>query len=324
MKEKTNAVAKLKRVFEVHKLLRGGNSYSASEIAEHFEKLGILSNARMVAVDIATLRQFGAEVSGHKFLGYAYKKPFSLLQSLEGIEVANFNEIFSYLHQHGANRSEKDTYNRILISFEQLVRNPDLEGNTNIQFEKAELRNIEYLDSIYKHVVEKRVLDLRYQIFGQEPVLITVMPVLLKQYNNRWALVAYNFAEGAYRNYSLDRIVSFKFSTKVVKADGTFSADEYFQNVIGYTVLEGEPQLITFTILKPRSYYVETKKWHKSQQKVEETAKEMTFQICIIPNREFWAKVFEHVEDIKIVGPDHIKNEFENRLGKVSERLKMH
>lgn len=39
-------------------------------------------------------------------------------------------------------------------------------------------------------IVNKRVIDIEYHPFGKEACTIRVSPYYLKQYNNRWFLIA--------------------------------------------------------------------------------------------------------------------------------------
>ncbi|MCP9767905.1 WYL domain-containing protein [Lacihabitans sp. LS3-19] len=65
------------------------------------------------------------------------------------------------------------------------------------------------------------------------------------------------------------------------------------------------------------------KKWHHSQTNhLElEDSTSMTFSLRVIPNREFWAKVMEHVEDIGILEPEWMVKEFRERVSRVWEKL---
>ncbi|MFT6202766.1 MAG: putative DNA-binding transcriptional regulator YafY, partial [Spirosomataceae bacterium] len=45
------------------------------------------------------------------------------------------------------------------------------------------------------------------------------------------------------------------------------------------------------------------------------------FELQIKPNREFWAKVMEHIEDIEINEPEVLRIEFQERVQKIYDRI---
>ena len=71
-----------------------------------------------------------------------YSKPFSMLEALEGVDSGNMNEILAFVRKKANDELLKGGVAKLLISLEQEVRNPELEENPYIQFQKVELRNI--------------------------------------------------------------------------------------------------------------------------------------------------------------------------------------
>jgi predicted DNA-binding transcriptional regulator YafY len=297
-------------------------SYNASEIVDELSFQGFKTNERLVALDIQELRNLGAEIPGHRFVKYAYKRPFSLLQSLEGVEMANINEVLAYLRQITHASLPRDQMDKLLIYFEQMVRNPELEENPYIQYEKVELKNIEKLDKFYRFITENRIIEIDYTYFGRESVTKTIIPVVLKEYNNRWTLIAFDMDKKSYQNFPLDRIEKERLSSQSLSGESSFAAKEHFANVIGVSVPQTQAvEVIKFKVMKPRAYYVKTKPWHISQVLEEEQEEFMVFKINVIPNLELWAKIMEHIEDIEILEPISIREKFFEKIRNLSSRI---
>jgi predicted DNA-binding transcriptional regulator YafY len=150
------------------------------------------------------------------------------------------------------------------------------------------------------------------------------VPIQLREYNNRWTLIGFSKEKNDYQNYALDRIMNERFSSESLSGESTFDAPYYYKDVIGNSVdKKNQKETIRFKVKKNRAYYVATKKWHHSQTNhVElEDSTSMTFSLQVIPNREFWAKVMEHVEDIEILEPEWMVDEFRERVRRVWERV---
>jgi predicted DNA-binding transcriptional regulator YafY len=319
---KGESLRKLKRVFEIHKKLRTGKNFSASDLLSSILGIDPNANERIVRLDISTLRLFGAKIRGHKFSGYSYEEPFSLLKALEGVNEADTNELLSFLRQSAAEAASILNLDKLLIQFEQNVRNPNVEENPFIQYEKVELRNIEKLDKFYRYIEERRTIEIDYRPFGFDKAESRIIrPVLLKEYNNRWTLIAFDKEKFTYQNFPLDRIETERLSSDLLAGENNFDSKTYFRDVIGSTVSESPSTEIVFSIRKKRAFYVENKKWHHSQKVISEDEALMTFSINVKPNNEFWAKVMEHLEDINILSPDEIRSSFLQRVSGLHKRL---
>ena len=315
MPKKGSSIVKLNRLFAIHKLLRTMRSFSATELVSELDAMGFSVNERVVALDIQELRNLGAEIPGHRFIKYCYKKPFSFLEALEGVDTANFNEVLTFLRQYTASSMPKDKLDEILLYFEKMVRNPDLETNPFIQYEKVELKNIEKLDKFYRYITDKRVIDIHYTYFRGETVSKTIVPILLKEYNNRWTLIAFDKEKETYQNFPLDRISNEKLSSQSFSGESSFDPKSYFQDVIGVSVpTDVQKEKIKLKVRKPRANYIDTKSWHHSQILIEESEDFMLFQLNLIPNYEFWAKVMEHFEDIEVLEPESLREQFRQKV----------
>lgn len=313
---KGNSLNKLKRIVKIHQLLRDGNSLSSIELVEHLLEIDDSVNERIIRADIQALRELGATVGGHRFTGFSYQKPFSLLRSLEDVDTAEMDEVISFIRQMAKSEAAFFELDKLLLQFEKRVRTADYSENPFIAFEHVNAKNIERLDEFYRYVTEQRIREMDYTPFGHETEKRIVLPVQLREFNNRWTLVAYDKEKAAYQNFPLDRIGKVKLSAETFANDHKFDGDKYFEDVIGNTVMNVPVETVLFTIQKRRAFYVETKPWHVSQLKTAENEESMTFEIQIKPNNEFWAKVMEHIEDIEINEPGTLRIEFQERVRK--------
>jgi predicted DNA-binding transcriptional regulator YafY len=321
MPNKGTSRKKLQRILKVHQLLRNGNSLSANELVEHLLEIDESINERTVRADIQTLRDLGATISGHRFTGFAYQKPFSLLRSLEEVDTAEMDEVISFVRQMAKSEAAFFELDKLLLQFEQRVRTAGYSENPFIAFEHVNAKNIERLDEFYRYVTEQRIREIDYTPFGYKTEKRIVLPVQLREFNNRWTLVAYDKEKTAYQNFPLDRIGKVRLSTETFVNVHKFDGENHFKDIIGNTVMEVPLETIIFTMQKRRAFYVETKPWHVSQQKINEDENSMTFEIKIRPNSEFWAKVMEHMEDIEILSPQFLRHELLKKVTETYERF---
>lgn len=63
---------------------------------------------------------------------------------------------------------------------------------------------------IFEAIVAKKVIEINYHPFGKDVRTVVVSPYHLKQYNNRWFLVAKRKDFDKMSNYAIDRIEGIK------------------------------------------------------------------------------------------------------------------
>lgn len=126
---------------------------------------------------------------------------------------------------------------------------------------------------------------MTYTPFGKEPKTFVTNPVYLKQYNNRWFVIAMLEKDGFVFVNAFDRIDNLLVLNNEIPKALTFDAEEYFDPIIGVSrPKDGEVEDIEIQ-LTPEIYpYVKTKPIHHSQKNYDEECK---VKIRVIRNKEF-------------------------------------
>jgi predicted DNA-binding transcriptional regulator YafY len=179
-----------------------------------------------------------------------------------------------------------------------------------IDFEKNELlTGIEWLDVLYKAIVNKNTLLLTYQSFKARSANdIIFYPYLLKEYRNRWFVLGMKKQGKEIITFALDRIQNIAPQDKEIFIQHkNFDPHTYFSNIIGVTRNVAEkPTTILFWASSYHAPYIKTKPIHASQKMVEEVKGGTHFSIEVIPNFELERELFGFGEGIKILSPNNI------------------
>jgi predicted DNA-binding transcriptional regulator YafY len=197
-------------------------------------------------------------------------------------------------------------------------------NHASIIFETIdEFTGLEHIDLIASAIKNSKVLKIKYQPFYEsKPVTYTIHPYQLREYNNRWFVLAHTeeFKERKLGVYGLSRITEeptliaktfIKTYTNLVKT--------YFKDIIGVTnYLDNNVAHIVFEAYGMRANYIKTKPWHPSQQIVSETADTCTFSLDIKINNELIALILQFGLDIKILEPASLQNTIVDKLKKAT------
>lgn len=305
---------RLRRIFKIHQQLRTMKSLSAEELVKECFSVDPLINERTVRADIQFLRDLGAVIpKGNKHQKFYYKEAFSLITALEGIKPAETDEMLAYLNQlyYQAPKAALLELDKVFLALEKRVRAVDAQGDKRLQFEKTIYAGQNWIRILYDYTVKQKVLLLHYTPFGRATQIRTILPVFLKEYNQRWFLIAYDADRNIYQNFALDRVNDIRLSGKKLSLDIIPDPEKYFTNLIGVS-LEGELTKIVVRIKKPRAYYIRTKHWHSSQSEVQETNDFIDFEWFVYTNRELNSKIFELGHDAEVISPLSLKTLIEN------------
>jgi predicted DNA-binding transcriptional regulator YafY len=192
-----------------------------------------------------------------------------------------------------------------------------------IDFEKNELlTGIEWLDVLYKAIVNKNTLLLTYQSFKARSANdIIFYPYLLKEYRNRWFVLGMKKQGKEIITFALDRIQNITPQDKELFIQHkNFDPHTYFSNIIGVTRNVAEkPTTILFWASSYHAPYIKTKPIHASQKIMEEVKGGTHFSIEVIPNFELEREFIGFGEGIKILSPNNIVRQIKRKIRLMKE-----
>ena len=178
-----------------------------------------------------------------------------------------------------------------------------------------DLKGLNLFNELLQAILSKRVLKINYAPFGKDPYQERIYPYHLKQYNDRWYLIAQAVGYDTLAHYALDRIDSFEeIQMKYKEADVDF--EEYFDDVIGVTVPEGKPEDIVIKVAKKRYNYIKTKPLHMSQRVIEEGDDYAVISINVKLNNELEAHLLSFGSDVEVLTPTSFR-------ARISEEIKI-
>lgn len=190
-----------------------------------------------------------------------------------------------------------------LVTFQS---NPDLKG-------------ISHFPNLLQAIRTKRVLKLRYTPYGKDTQTITIYPYHLKQFNDRWYLIAQAKGYETFAHYALDRIDSYEeVALPYKESDVDFS--EYFDDVIGVTVPDGDAEDIVIKVTGKRFNYIRTKPLHLSQRIIEEAEGYAVISINVKVNKELESLILSFGDDMEIIAPASFRDRIAEKV-KVMNQL---
>lgn len=157
--------------------------------------------------------------------------------------------------------------------------------------------------------------ELVYQPFDQPvPSTRTVLPLLLKEYRNRWYLLAYRPDVRKIRTYALDRIQQFTVSDDVMEERTNFDPERYFNHSFGIITPDAPVETIVLEFTKQMAPYVLSLPIHKTQTVLKQTSNRLTISIKVMLSYELYEYILSKSPQVKVLRPAHLAREIAQRL----------
>jgi predicted DNA-binding transcriptional regulator YafY len=278
---------------------------------------------RTIQLDIQTMRSdklgYNAPIIVVDKRFYAYEdKEYSITKApINYADLEKMKEIVGMLKQfNGFNYF--DDMSEMVTKLENNVYASNAERKNCIQFETNNLlKGLDFINPLYQAILNEVPLLIEYKSFKAKDSREQIyFPYLLKEYRNRWFLIAKAKKGTVLFTLALDRIISFKEASqeKFVHYKGV-DFERYFEDTIGVTKSEQDrPHKIILHIVKAHAPYVITKPIHKSQIVLKEDETGTIIRLDVVLNFELEREILGFGESVKVLGPRLLANRIERRL----------
>ena len=174
------------------------------------------------------------------------------------------------------------------------------------------LRGLNLLPDIIDAATSHQAVRITYRNYKNcdEEYTVVVHPWYIKQYNNRWFLMAYDAEADRISNYALDRIQNFNVEENVAYIPNKeVDFEHYFDDVFGVTIPPSDVEKIRALLQfsKKQYPYIVSKPLHHSQEIVD--AENRILAVEVRPTYEFTQLILSFGFDVKVLEPEPFKQE---------------
>lgn len=209
-------------------------------------------------------------------------------------------------------------YDWISFCLKQIVSDTFMEGKSSpISFQNnPDLYGIEHFKPLLKAIADKQPLRITYKPYPKrleeeyverEETTIKIFPYHLKQFNDRWFLVARQKDMEKLGVYPIDRITTIH-PLYIPFEESPVDIEEFFDNIVGVSFRE-ETYKVLLRVKKERYPYILSKPIHWSQTELRnlctETHKYVSLNIGI--NNELISLLLSFGDDIEVIEPSILK-----------------
>jgi predicted DNA-binding transcriptional regulator YafY len=272
---------------------------------------------------------YEAPIAFHKLRkGYYYTDPNYSLEKIplshEEIDAVKFAAIT--LGQY----KELELFKQFGDAIEKILQRLDIgasvsseEVGTIVEFEKLpHLRGTNYIAPIFRAIQGKKSLEIRY--LSRNALQTTerrLWPLLLKEYQSLWYIIAYEYESQKVKTYALDRIYDIQFTEGIVPEGLHFDKDKFFNYSIGITATAAAPEKVHLRFFASARDYVLLKPLHRSQRVLKDEDEFVDIELTVQPSRELISTILWFGSAVSVLSPLELKEDIREELGEMLKNL---
>lgn len=309
----------------INECLTGGKFRSRQQILDKIREADIHVSSRCFDNDIYLMRnceqlKYFAPIAYCKIQNaYHYTDPFYSIDKIplneKDIEALTIAATTLAQYKYLPLMQEFEVVIDKVIRAVDRVKETDHENLLDfIYFEKTPVASgLEYLDSLIEAIKNKRVINLIYKKFGQfNTTQRHVHPYFLKEYRNRWYLVALDDKSQRIKIFALDRIVRIDDSRIDFQEKLNLDKKDFFENGVGISMMDMPIEKVVLSFSEIQADYVKTQAIHVSQKILQdEIGKDLVVEYNLVINYEFTSIILGYGADVKVIQPQSLAHKIQ-------------
>lgn len=217
-----------------------------------------------------------------------------------------------------AESDESALNNRMLEAFNTFnALNSSIGMSDYLEFESFSSSGTENFHGLLHAVKNKLVLSIAYQSYwSKETQDRSVHPYYLKEFKNRWYLIALDIDKESIRTFALDRIMAIDITRKKFAHPKNKDPKSYFKHSFGIISPDhsapDEPVILSFNAFQGK--YVKSLPLHASQEVIKDDENEFVIKLHIHATFDLEMQLLSYGNNVKVLAPESLKNTIRERI----------
>lgn len=300
---------------------------SLSDIQEACENsLDISPSLNTLEKDIKNMKQSDVLdapiVYCRKHLGYYYSNPNYSINSipLTDYDISSIKEALDLIKNLGGGNRINDRFSyaiqKILATYKEEFPDSDTQRKIILTDYVEGAKGNENFNTLFNACKNQYSISFSHYSYNyREFNVLIAHPILLKEFENRWYLVAYSETHKTIRTFGLDRIYEpLALKRKFIDCDSK-EVESYCNDIYGVYPIENQPkQSITFLTSIKITNYFEAYPIHFSQKAEKNESGSSFFKIEVVPSMELIRLFRSYGKNLEVINPEWLRIETKTLL----------
>lgn len=177
-----------------------------------------------------------------------------------------------------------------------------------IHFEKRRPQGTENLYGLLHAIKNKVQISFDYQKFWEDTTTSRIVePYALKEFRNRWYIIAHDLKDKRVKSFALDRLSALEITNRKFQYPNNFDVTEHFRCCFGIISPNGhEPQEVILSFNPFQGKYIKTLPLHESQTILKDNDEELRVKLTLFVTHDFFMELLSFGENVKVIQPDSL------------------
>ena len=190
----------------------------------------------------------------------------------------------------------------------------------SIHFEKRKPQGTENLHGLLHAINNQLQISFTYQKYWEDNLTHrTVEPYALKEFKNRWYLLARDLKDQQVKSFAFDRLTELEITRKRFKPAGNFDVNEHYRfcfGIISPTDHELKDVILSFDPFQGK--YIKSLPLHETQEILIDDAHEIRIRLNVYLTHDFLMEILSYGDNVKVIQPEslikELKHSYKNAL----------
>lgn len=205
-----------------------------------------------------------------------------------------------------------------------ISKDPNAEDISSlVQFEMGvSARGNDFLAPLLDAMRNRSVVHFDYESFvNGKKKSRQVVPLLLKEYRNRWYLISFDCSKEAIITYALERMEDLEITEKVYPKAIDFNSEQFFKNAVGITASDTAiPEKVVIKADNVAAKYIESQPFHHSQQIERQGKNKTVFTMEVLISEELIRSLLSYAGEVEVMEPASLREMMVKRLMEMCDK----
>ena len=194
--------------------------------------------------------------------------------------------------------------------------------SNHIHFEKRRPQGTEHLYGLLHAIKNQVQIKFTYQKYwADELTERMVEPYALKEFKNRWYVLANDLKDNRVKSFALDRLTDLEITKRKFQFPNDFNINEHYKYCFGIISPNGlKPQEVILSFDPFQGKYIKSLPLHESQQILIDNEDELRIKLTLFITHDFFMELLSYGENLKVIEPESLINDLKSTFKNVLKR----
>lgn len=196
--------------------------------------------------------------------------------------------------------------------------------SNNIHFEKRRPQGTENIYGLLHAIKQQVQIKFSYQKFWEDHLsLRNVEPYALKEFKNRWYVLAKDLKDKQVKSFALDRLSDLDISKRRFQLPNDFNVNDHYKYCFGIISPNDNPlEEVILSFTEEQGKYIKTLPLHHTQEIMNDTKKEFRIKLQLYITHDFKMELLSYGDQVKVIAPKSLAEDIKKTLRDALGRYK--